>query len=111
MRFSLAIITGLAALSQGYNVDNCKAEGDTNYRICEGDYDECQKFGGQSGSICTEYSMAAPSGPIVLSGTAMAGRRAQSPSNANSLNLLVTARGKLKLKTALGAPYFEDLGA
>ncbi|EXL70893.1 hypothetical protein FOPG_13322 [Fusarium oxysporum f. sp. conglutinans race 2 54008] len=88
MRFSTAIITSLAALSQGYvltaykNVDDCKAEGDTNYRIYKGDYDGCQS------------SVASRAQPV---------RR-------NSLNLLATARGKLKLETALSAPYFEDLG-
>ncbi|KLO99478.1 hypothetical protein CEK26_005413 [Fusarium fujikuroi] len=73
MLLSLAIIGGLAALSQGYvltaykNVDNCEAEGDTNYRIYEGDYDGCQKFGGQSGSTCTEYSNGGTIGPNACS--------------------------------------------
>ncbi|KAJ4121633.1 hypothetical protein NW760_005351 [Fusarium oxysporum] len=124
MRFSTAIITSLAALSQGYvltaykNVDDCKAEDDTNYRIYKGGYDGCQSSVASRAQPVRSTPMAAPSGPMlvqvtsgrVLSGTVTAGRRAQILSNANSLNLLATARGKLKLETALSAPYFEDLG-
>ncbi|KAF4496746.1 hypothetical protein FAGAP_7097 [Fusarium agapanthi] len=50
------------------NVDDCKAEGDTNYRTYEGDYDGCQTFGGQSGSTCTEYSNGGTIGPNARSG-------------------------------------------
>ncbi|KAF5604164.1 uncharacterized protein FSUBG_6937 [Fusarium subglutinans] len=73
MLLSLAIVSGLAALSQGYvltaykNADDCKAQGDTNYRIYEGDYDGCQTFGGQSGSTCTEYSNGGTIGPNTCS--------------------------------------------
>ncbi|KAJ4040708.1 hypothetical protein NW756_011091 [Fusarium oxysporum] len=71
MRFSTAIITSLAALSQGYvltaykNVDDCKAEGDTNYRIYEGDYEGCQRVPSRAQPVRTT-PMAAPSGPMLV---------------------------------------------
>ncbi|EGU88871.1 hypothetical protein FOXB_00615 [Fusarium oxysporum f. sp. conglutinans Fo5176] len=72
MRFSTAIITSLAALSQGYvltaykNVDDCKAEGDTNYRIYKGDYDGCQSSVASRAQPVRSTPMAAPSGPMLV---------------------------------------------
>ncbi|KAF4344526.1 hypothetical protein FBEOM_1493 [Fusarium beomiforme] len=69
MRLPLAIVTGLTDLSQGYvltayqNVDDCRADSDTNYRIFEGGFDGCQKFSGQAESTCTEYSRGGVIGP------------------------------------------------